>query len=130
MADDRTPVTGRLYVEALPGLVTLDVSPLVENNVHDVLDLLMGDEFFESFMEIACAEAVTEHDGHTPERLAFERLLAALVERVSTRQALTGRQALRVGREIVAHAEQIVAVERAAAAALLLVATQPVREAS
>ncbi|MFD0078183.1 hypothetical protein ACFVIY_37780 [Streptomyces sp. NPDC127166] len=96
MADDRNPVAGRLYVEATPGFVTLDVSPLVENNVHDVLDLLMGDEFFESFMAIACAEPTVEHDGHTPERLAFERLLAALVERVSTKVALTPMQALRV----------------------------------
>lgn len=130
VADDRTPVTGRLYVEATPGLVTLDVSPLVENNVHDVLDLLASDEFFETFVEIACAEPTAEHDGHTPERLAFERLLAALVERVSTRQALTGRQAVRVARQMLRYAEPMVAAAEQAEAMLLRIAMSPVREAS
>lgn len=130
MADGRGPVLGRLYIKGLPGLVTLDVSPLVELAVHEVLDLLMTEEFLDSFIEIASAEPVTAHDGHTPERLAFEQLLAALVAQVSTRQALTGRHALRVGREIVAHAERIIAVERAAANVLQLVAARPVRKAS
>ncbi|MFF5285234.1 hypothetical protein [Streptomyces sp. NPDC013171] len=130
MADGRMPVTGRLYVEATPAFVTLDVSPLVESNVHDVLDLLMGDEFFETFMAIACAEPVVEHDGHTPERLAFEQLLAALVERVSTRQALTGRQAVRVARQMLRYAEPMVAAAERDRVALLQLATSPVREAS
>ncbi|AAR29694.1 hypothetical protein VWBp04 [Streptomyces phage VWB] len=130
VADDRTPVTGRLYVEATPGFVTLDVSPLVESNIHDVLDLLMGDEFFESFMEIACVEPTVEHDGHTPERLAFERLLAALVERVSTRQALTGRQAVQAARQMLRYAEPMVAAAERDEATLLRLATRPPRGAS
>ncbi|WP_327162057.1 hypothetical protein [Streptomyces zaomyceticus] len=130
MADDRTPVTGRLYVEALPGLVTLDVSPLVEDNVHDVLNLLMTDEFYDTFREIACAEPTVEHDGHTPERLAFEQLLAGLVERLSTRQALTGRQAVQVAQQMLRYAEPMVAAAERDTATLLRLATSPVREAS
>ena len=130
MSTDRTPVEGRLYVEATPCRNTLDVTPLVDDNVHDILDLLMGDEFFETFMELACADPDGQHDGHAPDRLAFEELKTHLVERLSTRQSLTGPQALRVARRIASFAEPMVAAEEQAAAALLGFATQRDRRAS
>ncbi|HJX87043.1 MAG TPA: hypothetical protein VJ277_05705 [Gemmatimonadales bacterium] len=85
-----------MYVEATPLMVTADVTPLVTANVGELLDLLMSDEFFQDFMEIADAEPSGQHDGHAPERLAFEQLAARLVDRMSTRVALTGPQAVRV----------------------------------
>lgn len=124
MSTDRTPATGRLYIEATPCLVTVDVTPLVDSNVHDVLDLLMGDEFFETFMELACADPDGEHDGHAPDRLAFEELKTQLVERLATKQALTGPQALRAARRMAAFAEPMVAAEEQAEAALLSFAKQ------
>lgn len=93
---DREPVTGRYYSSAGAAFVSLDVTPLVENNVHDLLDLLSSDEFFEEFIA-ATAPARVEHDGHAPDRLAFEELKDRLVERLATRAALTAPQALRTG---------------------------------
>lgn len=93
---EHPPVPGRFYPTAGPGFVTLDVSALVDNNTHDVLDLLMN-EFFEDFNTIACADETGEHDGFAPDRLAFEELKERLVERLSTRARMTGRQAREVG---------------------------------
>jgi hypothetical protein len=124
MPADRTPATGRLYIEATPCRITLDVTPLVDNNTHDLLDLLMGDEFFETFMELACANPNEEHDGHAPDRLAFEELKTQLVERLATKQALTGPQALRAARRMLAFAEPMVAAKEQAEAALLSFAKQ------
>jgi hypothetical protein len=96
---DHEPVRGPMYVTSTPLLVTVDVTPLVENNVHEVLELLATDDLFETFMELACAEP-TGHDGHAPDRLAFEELKTTLVARLSTRVALTGMQALRVAEQM------------------------------
>lgn len=115
---DRTPVRGPMYIEATPLLVTADVTPLVTNNVHDLLDLLMGDEFFEDFIAIASTEPTGQHDGHAPETLAAEELVARLVERLATKCALTGMQALRVAEQLQRYgAERAVPGQREAGAA-------------
>ena len=59
-------VRGPMYVEATPLMVTADVTPLVTANVGELLDLLMSDEFFQDFMEIADAEPSGQHDAHAP----------------------------------------------------------------
>jgi hypothetical protein len=86
---DPKPVRGPVYVEATPLVVTLDVSPLVSNNVHDLLDLLRSDEFLDQFMEL-----------DTTGGLAFEELHAALVDRLATRVALSGPQARSVAERL------------------------------
>ncbi|MFF8409033.1 hypothetical protein [Streptomyces omiyaensis] len=98
--DPKRPVTGPMYIEATGLCVTADVSPLVENNVLDLLDLLASDEFFERFVAIACTEPTGVHDGHAPEKLATEELVAELVERLATKVRLTGMQALRVAEQM------------------------------
>ncbi|MGW2582982.1 hypothetical protein ACWCYZ_16875 [Streptomyces virginiae] len=91
MPEQPRPVRGPLYVEATPLMVTLDASPLVSANVHDLLDLLRSDEFVDTFMEL-----------DTAGELAFEELHAALVERLATKIRLTGREAVRVGERLTA----------------------------
>lgn len=86
-------VRGPMYVEATPLMVTADVEPLVAANVGELLDLLCSDEFFQDFMEIADP---AENGGVPADRLQFETLQARLVERMSTKVALTGPQAMRV----------------------------------
>lgn len=98
--EPKQPVTGPMYIEATGLCVTADVSPLVENNVHDLLDLLMEEDFFERFMAIACTEPTGTHDGHAPETLATEQLVADLVERLATKVSLTAMQALRVAEQM------------------------------
>lgn len=61
----------------------------MSDNVHDLLNLLRSDEFVDAFMEL---------DEAGPG--AFEELHAALVARVSTKVALTGRQALNVAAQL------------------------------
>lgn len=108
---DHKPVRGPVYVEATPGYVTLDVTPLVTNNVHDLLDLLRSDEFLDEFMEL-----------DTAGELAFEELQGRLVERLATKVALTGVRALLAGLRIQTLAEPIVtAADRQAAEVLSLV---------
>ncbi|WP_327413188.1 hypothetical protein [Streptomyces sp. NBC_01233] len=85
---DPKPARGPLYVEATPLLVTLDASPLVSANVHDLLNLLQ-DEFLDAFMELDTADG-----------LAFEELHAKLVARLATKVALTGRQAVTVAAQL------------------------------
>jgi hypothetical protein len=85
-----------MYIEATGLLVTADVTPLVANNVDDLLQLLAG-EFYDDFQEIATAEPTGQHDGHAPERLAFESLAALLLDRMQTKCALTGQQAVGTG---------------------------------
>lgn len=99
MSANREPVPGRYYAESTPGWVTLDVAALVDNNVHDLLDLLAGDEFFERFMAVA-APLVTEDSDGTPDRLEFEQLKDDLVERLATRVRMTGQQARRIGARV------------------------------
>ncbi|PVD01306.1 hypothetical protein [Streptomyces sp. CS014] len=93
MSAHREPVPGRYYAESTPGWVTLDVAALVDNNTHDLLELLMSDEFFERFMVLAAPLAGEE----PPDRLEFEHLKDDLVERLATRVRMTGQQARRVG---------------------------------
>ncbi|MET9704894.1 hypothetical protein [Streptomyces griseus] len=99
MSAFREPVPGRYYTGRTPGWVTLDVAALVDNNVHDLLDLLAGDEFFERFMALA-APLVTEDGDGGPDRLEFEQLKDDLVERLATRVRMTGQQARRVGARV------------------------------
>ncbi|MFF5451825.1 hypothetical protein ACFY40_11370 [Streptomyces sp. NPDC012950] len=110
--------------------MTLDVSALVENNVYDLLDLLASEEFHDAYMEIVHAEPSGEHDGHAPERFDTEHLVAALVERLATKVALSPLQALRVSRRVSGFAEPMVAAARAAEDALLAFAMQKDRRAS
>lgn len=85
--NDNRNVRGPMYVDATPLMVTADVTPLVNANAGEILDLLTG-EFFDDFMEVA--------QGPDGDRYAFERLQARLVERMSTRVSLTGPEAMRV----------------------------------
>lgn len=126
---DRKPVTGPLYVEATPLLVTLDVSPLVSDNVHDLLNLLMSDEFFEEFLELAVPDQDGEHDG-LPDRLDFERLHAVLVDRLATKVALTAPQTLRAAKRMQAFAEPMVSTQEQISAAVVNFAKQRNRRAS
>ncbi|MFL1903140.1 hypothetical protein ACJWDR_29150 [Streptomyces tauricus] len=91
-------VRGPVYIAATPLMVTADVEPLVHANVTELLDLLSG-EFFEDFIT-ATSEESSGHDGHAPEALRFERLAELLVERMSTRVSMTGRQAVRVAGQL------------------------------
>jgi hypothetical protein len=93
MNETNGPVRGPMYVDATPLMVTADVTPLVHANVAELLDLLSS-EFYDDFREVADQEP-TGHDGHAVERLGFERLTELLVERMSTKVALTGPQAVR-----------------------------------
>ena len=86
-------VRGPMQVDATPLMVTADVEPLVHANVGELLGLLVSDEFFEDFMEIADPSC---NGGEPATRLQFETLQARLVERMSTKVALTGPQAMRV----------------------------------
>ncbi len=107
MSEQPRPVRGPLYVEATPLMVTLDASPLVSNNTHDVLNLLLNDaNLFDAFMELVPEEPHGIHDGHVPDRLDFEGLHARLVERLSTKVALSGPQAVRVGKRLVEYGEE------------------------
>lgn len=94
---DRDPIPGAFYADDGACFVTLDVTSLVDNNVHDLLDLLASDEFFEDFIATTAAPAVGEHDGHAPDRLEFEELKDRLVDRLATRIRMTAPQAMRVG---------------------------------
>ncbi|MYT24591.1 hypothetical protein GTW69_30660 [Streptomyces sp. SID7760] len=86
---DQKPVRGPLYVESTALWVTLDATPLVTDNVHDLLNLLRSDEFIDEFMELG-----------TTGGMAFEELQSKLVDRLATKVALTGRQAVRVGEQL------------------------------
>ncbi|MFJ6319671.1 hypothetical protein ACIQJW_26675 [Streptomyces californicus] len=97
MSAHREPVPGRYYVESGPGWVTLDATPLVDNNTHDLLDLLGSDEFFERFIALNSAPIDGEQDA---DRLDFEQLKDELVERLATRVRMTGQQARRVGARV------------------------------
>lgn len=90
---ENNAVRGPMHINATPLMVTADVEPLVHANVGELLDLLMSDEFFQDFMEIANP---SENGGEPADRLQFETLQARLVERMSTKVALTGPQAMRV----------------------------------
>lgn len=94
--NDNKPVRGPMYIEATPLMVTADIEPLVHANVGELLDLLMGEEFFEEFIAMASEEPPKDHDGHAAQKLAFEEMQARLTERMSTKVALTGPQAMRV----------------------------------
>lgn len=89
-------VRGPMHIDATPLMVTADVEPLVHANVGELLDLLMSDEFFEEFNAMACEETPRTADDRNSQRLAFEALQARLVERMATKVALTGPQAMRV----------------------------------
>ncbi|MFI2084366.1 hypothetical protein ACH43Y_28905 [Streptomyces rubiginosohelvolus] len=94
MSAHREPVPGRYYAESGPGWVTLDATPLVDNNTHDLLTLLGSDEFFERFIALNSAPIDGEQDA---DRLDFEQLKDDLVAQLATRIRMTGQQARRVG---------------------------------
>ncbi|MEU0157972.1 hypothetical protein ABZ154_03765 [Streptomyces sp. NPDC006261] len=97
MSANREPVPGRYYPGNTPGWVTLDVAALVDNNTHDLLDLLGSDEFFERFIALNSAPIDGEQD---TDRLDFEQLKDELLERLATRVRMTGQQARRVGARV------------------------------
>ncbi|MFI1524978.1 hypothetical protein [Streptomyces griseus] len=97
MSAFREPVPGRYYAESTPGWVTLDVAALVDNNVHNLLELLGSDEFFERFVALTSAPIDGERD---TDRLDFEQLKDELRDRLSTRVRMTGQQARRVGARV------------------------------
>lgn len=97
MSAHREPVPGRYYAESGPGWVTLDVAALVDNNTHDLLELLAGDEFFERFIAVTAAPVA---GGDGPDRLEFEQLKDELVSLLATRVRMTGQQARRVGARV------------------------------
>ncbi|MFF8467947.1 hypothetical protein [Streptomyces griseus] len=94
MSAFREPVPGRYDAESTSGWVTLDVAALVDNNVHDLLELLGSDEFFERFVALTSAPIDGERD---TDRLDFEQLKDELRDRLSTRVRMTGQQARRIG---------------------------------
>jgi hypothetical protein len=102
-------VRGPMYIDATPLMVTADVEPLVHANVGELLDLLSG-EFFDDFMEIAHAEG---------ERYAFEELQARLVDRMSTKVALTGPQAMKVAGRMAKLAKPLADLSAKTAAAVM-----------
>ncbi|MBK3546453.1 hypothetical protein [Streptomyces sp. MBT60] len=112
MSAFREPVPGRYYAESGPGWVTLDATPLVDNNTHDLLELLMSDEFFERFMVLAAPLEGEE----PPDRLEFEHLKDDLRERLATRIRMTGQQARRVGARVYRLGVQVSAETDAASA--------------
>lgn len=99
-ADPKLPVRGPLYVESTPLMVTLDVTPLVENNTHDLLDMLAEDDLFDEFILATNADPDEHPNGALPDRLLFEELKTKLVERLATKVALTGMQAVQAGEQI------------------------------
>jgi hypothetical protein len=116
---DNNSVRGPMHIDATPLMVTADVEPLVHANVGEVLDLLSG-EFFDDFMEIAHAEG---------ERYAFEQLQARLVERMSTKVALTGPQAMRVAGRMSQLARPLAALSAKTAAVVMQVQRRKERAA-
>jgi len=116
MTDSNQHVRGPMYVDATPLMVTADVTPLVTANVGELLDLLCSDEFFQDFMEIADP---SENGGVPAERLQFETLQARLVERMSTKVALTGPQAMRVAGRMAKLAKPLADLSAKTAAAVM-----------
>lgn len=112
MSAHREPVPGRYYADRTPGWVTLDVASLVDNNVHDLLELIGSDEFFERFVVLTAAPIEGEEG---PDRLEFEQLKHDLVERLATRVRMTGEQARRVGARVYRLGVQVSAETDAAA---------------
>ena len=92
MTENTNAVRGPMHITATPLMVTADVEPLVSANAGEMLDLLSG-EFFDDFMAIADP---SERAEGVDVKYEFEQLQARLVERLSTKVALTGPQAMRV----------------------------------
>jgi hypothetical protein len=111
---NETNVRGPMYVDATPLMVTADVTPLVNANAGEMLDLLTG-EFFDDFMEIA--------QGPDGDRYAFEQLQARLVDRMSTRVSLTGPEAMKVAGRMAKLAKPLADLSAKTAAAVMKGAT-------
>lgn len=119
MTENNQTVRGPMHIDATPLMVTADVEPLVHANVGELLDLLMSDEFFQDFMEIADP---SENGGAPADRLQFETLQARLVERMSTKVALTGPQAMRVAGRMAKLGKPL--ADRSASTAAVVMRTQ------
>jgi hypothetical protein len=107
-------VRGPMHIDATPLMVTADVTPLVEANAGEMLDLLVG-EFFDDFMEIA--------QGPVGEKYAFEQMQARLVDRMSTRVSLTGPEAMKVAGRMAKLAKPLADLSAKTAAAVMRGAT-------
>ncbi|MEU4205623.1 hypothetical protein AB0F64_37625 [Streptomyces sp. NPDC026294] len=86
MAETATPVDGpfRVSVERIPAGVTLDLRPFVEAVLVELVT-----EHADALADILAEQAEPRpYDGHRPESLLVERLLAE----VSTRLPVYGRQ--------------------------------------
>lgn len=128
MTSNSDGVRGPMYIDATPLMVTADVKPLVAANVGELIDLLAG-EFFDDFMEIADPpKSTTEHDGHAHQKLLHEDLKARLVERMSTKVALTGPQAMRTAGRMAKLAKPL--AERSAQTAAVVMKTSRARLAA
>lgn len=112
--NENSNVRGPMYVDATPLMVTADVTPLVNANAGEMLDLLTG-EFFDDFMEIA--------QGPDGEKYAFEQLQARLVDRMSTRVSLTGPEAMKVAGRMAKLAKPLADLSAKTAAAVMRGAT-------
>lgn len=124
MTENPRAVRGPMYIDATPLMVTADVEPLVTANVGELLDLLTG-EFFDDFMEIARAEP----GDRDLTKLLHEDLQAHLVERMSTRVALTGTQAMRVAGHMARLARPLAALSARTAAVVMRTQHRPERAA-
>jgi len=98
MSEQRMPVDGpfRLYAEAIPAGATLDVASFVESVVHDVVELLLTDEYGDRLDELAEAQPADPHEVQRPSELRFESLVADLVDATSTKIPVYGAQVLRL----------------------------------
>ena len=108
--NENSNVRGPMYVDATPLMVTADVTPLVNANAGEMLDLLSG-EFLDDFMEIV--------QGPDGDRYAFEQLQARLVERMSTRVSMTGPQAMKVAGRMARLARPLAALSAKTAAVVM-----------
>lgn len=99
------PVDGpfRIYVEAIPRGVALDVEALVRHVVQDVVELLLSEKYGDRFDGLADAQARDARLIERPGDLPAESLVADLVDEVDTKLPVYGAQARYLGEALRAH---------------------------